>query len=123
MPGDKKPAKPGSRLRELGLALPKAPTPLGAYVATSEIGSLLFLSGMLPFVNHKLSVTGRLGENLCVKQGHEAARIAAMNALAVAQQHLGDLDRVKKLVKAERCSGHDGAVCRARRRRGDEIFC
>ena len=101
MPVDKKSAiaKPGSRLRELGLALPKAPTPLGAYVAASEVGSLLFLSGMLPFVDHKLSMTGRLGENLSVKEGREAARIAAMNALAVAQQHLGDLDRVKKLVK------------------------
>jgi enamine deaminase RidA (YjgF/YER057c/UK114 family) len=119
MPVDKKSAiaKPGSRLRELGLALPKAPTPLGAYVATSEVGSLLFLSGMLPFVNHKLSMTGRLGENLSVKEGREAARIAAMNALAVAQQHLGRPRSRKEAGEAERCSGHDGAVCRARRRR------
>jgi enamine deaminase RidA (YjgF/YER057c/UK114 family) len=92
-------AKPGSRLRELGLVLPEAPTPLGAYVEASEAGSLLFLSGMLPVVNHKLSITGRLGESLSVEQGREAARIASMNALAVAQQHLGDLDRVKKVVK------------------------
>ena len=92
-------AKPSSRLRELGLVLPKAPTPLGAYVEGSEVGSLLFLSGMLPVVNGKLSITGRLGENLSVEEGREAVRIAAMNALAVAQQHLGDLDRVKKLVK------------------------
>ena len=88
-------AKPGSRLRELGLVLPKAPTPLGAYVEASEVGSLL----LLPVVNGKLSITGRLGENLSVDQGREAVRIAAMNALAVAQQHLGDLDRLKKLVK------------------------
>ena len=101
MPVDRKSAiaKPGSRLRELGLALPEAPKPLGAYVASSEAGSLLFLSGMLPFVDHKVSMTGRLGDNLSVEQGREAVRIAAMNALAVAQQHLGDLDRVKKLVK------------------------
>ena len=101
MPVDNKStiAKPGSRLRELGLVLPKAPTPLGAYVEASEVGSLLFLSGMLPVVNGKLSITGRLGENLSVDQGREAVRIAAMNALAVAQQHLGDLDRLKKLVK------------------------
>ncbi len=92
-------AKPGSRLRELGLVLPKAPTPLGAYLEASEVGSLLFLSGMLPVVNRKLSITGRLGENLSIEQGREATRIAAMNALAVAQQHLGDLDRVRKLVK------------------------
>jgi enamine deaminase RidA (YjgF/YER057c/UK114 family) len=101
MPVDNKSAiaKPGSRLRELGLVLPKAPTPLGAYLKASEVGSLLFLSGMLPLVNRKLSITGRLGENLSVEQGREAVRIAAMNALAVARQHLGDLDRVKKLVK------------------------
>src|SRR5215468_10808452 len=91
--------KPGSRLRELGLVLPKPPTPLGAYVEASQAGSLLFLSGILPVVNGKLSISGRLGENLSVEQGREAVRIAAMNALAVAQQHLGDLDRVKKLVK------------------------
>ncbi|HEU4678956.1 MAG TPA: RidA family protein [Terrimicrobiaceae bacterium] len=92
-------AKPGARLRELGLVLPKAPTPLGAYVEASQTGSLLFLSGMLPVVNGKLAITGRLGENLSVEQGREAARTAALNTLAVVQQHLGDLDRVKKLVK------------------------
>jgi hypothetical protein len=47
---------------------------------------------MLPVVNGKLSITGRLGENVSVEQGREAVRIATMNALAVAQQHLGDLD-------------------------------
>ena len=83
-------AKPGSRLRELGLVLPKAPTPLGAYIESSEAGSLLFLSGMLPVVNHKLSITGRLGENLSVEEGRESVQIAAINALAVAQQHLGN---------------------------------
>jgi enamine deaminase RidA (YjgF/YER057c/UK114 family) len=89
----------GVRLRELGLALPKAPTPLGTYVEASEAGSLLFLSGTLPVVNGKLAVAGRLGEDLTVEQGREAVRIAALNALAIAQEHLGDLDRVKKLVK------------------------
>jgi enamine deaminase RidA (YjgF/YER057c/UK114 family) len=97
--GDKSVARLASRLRELGLVLPEAPTPLGAYVAASQTGSLLFLSGMLPLVKGKLSITGRLGENLSVEQGREAVRLAAMNALAVAQQHLGDLDRINKLVK------------------------
>ena len=54
---------------------------------------------MLPVVNGKLSISGRLGENLSVKEGQDAARIASLNALAVAKQHLGTLDRVKKLVK------------------------
>jgi enamine deaminase RidA (YjgF/YER057c/UK114 family) len=60
---------------------------------------LLFLTGTLPVVNGKLTIAGRLGENLSVKEGQQAARIAALNALAIAQEHLGNLDRVKKLVK------------------------
>ena len=90
---------PSSRLSELGLVLPAPPTPLGAYVESSDAGNLLFLSGMLPVVNRKLAISGRLGENLSVKEGQEAARIASLNALAAAKQHLGDLDRLKKLVK------------------------
>ena len=91
--------KPGSRLRKLGLILPKPPTPLGTYVEVNQVGSLLFLSGTLPIVEGKLAFTGRLGENLSTEQGREAARLAALNALALVQAHLGDLDRVKKLVK------------------------
>ncbi len=91
-------AKPGSRLRELGLVLPKPPSPLGAYVEASQVGSLLFLSGTLPLVNGKLAISGRLGANLSVDQGREAARLAALNALAAAQEHVGELDRLRKLV-------------------------
>jgi enamine deaminase RidA (YjgF/YER057c/UK114 family) len=100
--------------------LPPPPTPLGAYVESSDAGNLLFLSGTLPFVNRILASVGRLGENLSVKEGQEAARIASLNALAAARQHLGDLDRLKKLVKLtvqlatteqfiEHASGADGA--------------
>ncbi len=88
-----------SRLKELGIALPKPPTPLGAYVESSEVGNLLFLSGTLPVVNGKLAISGRLGANLTVQEGQEATRIAALNALAVANKHLGGLARLKKLVK------------------------
>ena len=89
----------GSRLAELRIALPAPPTPLGSYVESSDAGNLLFLSGTLPVVNRKLAIAGRLGENLSVKEGQEAARIAALNALAVAKEHLGAIDRLKKLVK------------------------
>ena len=89
----------GSRLSELGIVLPAPPTPLGAYVESSDTGNLLFLSGTLPVMNRKLAIAGRLGESLSVKEGQEAARMASLNALAVAKEHLGDLDRLKKLVK------------------------
>jgi enamine deaminase RidA (YjgF/YER057c/UK114 family) len=88
-----------ARVRELGLVLPAPPTPLGAYVESTDTGNLLFLSGMLPVVSGKLTIAGRLGGNLTVMQGQEAARAAALNALAVAEHHLGTLDRLKKLVK------------------------
>jgi enamine deaminase RidA (YjgF/YER057c/UK114 family) len=88
-----------SRVNELGIVLPLPPRPLGAYVESTEAGNLLFLSGMLPVVNGKLAISGRLGENLSVREGQEAARIASLNALAAAKQHLGNLDRLKKLVK------------------------
>src|SRR6266404_9527227 len=90
---------PGSRLSELGIMLPTPPTPLGAYVEASDTSNLLFLSGTLPVMNRKLAIAGRLGESLSVKEGQEAARIASLNALAVAKEHLGDLGRLKKLVK------------------------
>lgn len=101
VPSGNKPVarSPGSRVSELGLVLPAPPTPLGAYVESSDTGNLLFLSGMLPIVDRRLVVSGRLGENLSVKQGQEAARVASLNALAAAKQHLGALDRLKKLVK------------------------
>src|SRR6266853_6206979 len=88
-----------SRLSELGIVLPAPPSPLGAYVESSDTGNLLFLTGMLPVVNGKLAISGRLGANLSVKEGQDAARIASLNALAAAKQHLGGLDRLKKLVK------------------------
>src|SRR6516165_4244745 len=88
-----------SRLSKLGITLPAPPTPLGAYVESTDTGNLLFLSGTLPVVNRKLAIAGRLGENLSVKEGQKAARIASLNALAVAKEQLGDLERLKKLVK------------------------
>ena len=90
---------PSSRVSELGIVLPAPPTPLRACVESSDAGNLLFLSGMLPVVERKLAISGPLGENLSVSQGQEAARVASLNALAAAKQHLGTLDRLKKLVR------------------------
>src|SRR4051794_11575808 len=90
---------PTSRLRELGIELPDAPSPLGAYVETSQEGTLLFLSGMLPLVHGKLPFSGRFGEDLTVAQGRDAAKVAALNALAVVSHHPQGLDRVRGVVR------------------------
>src|SRR5262245_18588348 len=90
---------PTARLGALGVVLPVPPTPLGAYVEATAVGSLLFISGVLPVENRTLVIKGRLGDALSVEDGRKAVRIAALNALAAAKEHVGDLDRLKKLVK------------------------
>jgi enamine deaminase RidA (YjgF/YER057c/UK114 family) len=87
------------RLQELGIQLPAAPTPFGTYVETLQTGSLLFLSGMLPVVDHKPKYVGRLGKELDAEAGRDAAHAAALSALAAARKHLGSLDRVTRVVR------------------------
>jgi enamine deaminase RidA (YjgF/YER057c/UK114 family) len=87
------------RLQELGIQLPAAPTPLGTYVETVQTGNLLFFSGMLPIVDHKPKYVGRLGKELDVEAGRDAAYTAALNVLASAKEHLGSLDRVTRIVR------------------------
>jgi enamine deaminase RidA (YjgF/YER057c/UK114 family) len=87
------------RLEELGLQLPAVPTPFGTYVEARQTGNLLFLSGMLPVVDHKPKYIGRLGKELDVEAGRDAAYTAALSALAAAREHLGSLDRVTRVVR------------------------
>ncbi len=87
------------RLQDLGIDLPAAPTPFGSYVETLQTGNLLFLSGMLPVVNHKPKYLGRLGKELNAEAGRDAAYTAALSALAAARKHLGSLDRVTRVVR------------------------
>ena len=88
-----------SRLQGLGIQLPAAPTPYGSYVETLQTGNLLFLSGMLPVVDHKPKYLGRLGKELDAEAGRDAAYTAALSALAAAKQHLGSLNRVTRVVR------------------------
>jgi enamine deaminase RidA (YjgF/YER057c/UK114 family) len=90
---------PERSLEKLGIRLPAAPTPLGSYVEAVQTGNLLFLSGMLPVIDHKAAYVGSLGKELDAKAGREAAHIAALNALAILKAHLGSLDRVKRVVR------------------------
>ena len=87
------------RLKELGISLPAPPAPFGAYVEAVQTGNLLFLSGMLPTAGHGAQFVGRVGAELDVEAGRKAARLAALNVLAVARQHLGSLDRVTRIVR------------------------
>jgi enamine deaminase RidA (YjgF/YER057c/UK114 family) len=87
------------RLLELGITLPAPPEPFGAYVEAVRTGNLLFLSGMLPTEGRQAAFIGRVGAELDVAAGRKAARLAALNVLAVARHHLGSLDKVTRVVR------------------------
>ena len=87
------------RLRASGIQLPPAPKPLGAYVEAVQVGNLLFVSGALPLQGGVPQFIGRLGGELSIEEGKSAARLAALNALALVRQHLGSLDPVQRVAQ------------------------
>ena len=94
-----RPATAEQRRRELGIKLPTPPAPFGVYAEAVQTGNLLFLTGMLPTVGREAKFIGRIGAELDVQTGRQAAYVAALNALAVARQHLGSLDKVTRIVR------------------------
>jgi len=92
-----------ARLAELKITLPPAPKPVATYVPAVRVGDLLFLSGTGPFKDGVIAFAGKLGKDLTVEQGYEAARLTLLNALAMVRQELGTLDRVTRIV---RLTGH-----------------
>jgi enamine deaminase RidA (YjgF/YER057c/UK114 family) len=88
------------RLAALGLALPRAPAAAGSYLPYTISGQLLFVAGQLPFADGKVAVTGRLGAEVELAQGQQAARLCALNLLAQARAAcLGDLTRLARCLK------------------------
>jgi enamine deaminase RidA (YjgF/YER057c/UK114 family) len=87
------------RLRQLGVQLPQLPAPAFNYVSARQLGSLVFASGHTPTVNGELTVRGKLGIDVAVEQGREAARLCALNCLAAVAGAIGDLDRVDSVLK------------------------
>jgi enamine deaminase RidA (YjgF/YER057c/UK114 family) len=89
-----------ARLKALNLTLPPPPTPVANYVGAVRVGPLLFVSGHGPLrTDGKPSVRGKLGRELSVEQGYQAAREVGLNLLATVRATLGSLDRVKRVVK------------------------
>jgi enamine deaminase RidA (YjgF/YER057c/UK114 family) len=87
------------RLKELGIKLPVPPEPFGSHAEAVQTGNLLFLSEMLPTEGHSAKFVGRVGAELDAETGHQAAHLATLNALGVARQHLGSLDKVARVVR------------------------
>jgi enamine deaminase RidA (YjgF/YER057c/UK114 family) len=90
---------PEARLAELGITLPEPPSPVANYVNGVRTGNLIFLAGKGPKRADGSEVTGKLGAGVTIEEGYEAARLTAINQLAVLKEMLGDLDRVVRIVK------------------------
>ena len=87
------------RLKELGIVLPASPAPVANYVRWVRTGNLLFLAGHGPQKDGQLTHIGKVGRELTIAQGQEAARLVGLNLLASTREALGSLDRVKRIVK------------------------
>lgn len=87
------------RLKDLGLELPDAPEPIANYVGAVRTGNLVFLSGRGPRRDGRFVSTGKLGQTVTVEEGYEAARLTTLNLLASLKTEIGDLDRVRRIVK------------------------
>jgi enamine deaminase RidA (YjgF/YER057c/UK114 family) len=90
---------PEERLAELGLELPEVAKPAGAYVPALRNGSLVYTSGQLPMVDGALPATGKVGAAVSPEQAKELAQRCALNALAAVKAEVGDLGKVRRIVK------------------------
>jgi enamine deaminase RidA (YjgF/YER057c/UK114 family) len=87
------------RLTELGYTLPASSKPLAAYIPAVQTGNLVFTSGQLPMVEGNLVQSGKVGSEVTPERAKELATICALNALAAIKMAIGDLDKVKRVVK------------------------
>ena len=87
------------RLKELGLILPQPPKPVTNYVPAVKIGNLLFVSGHGPYNDGKTKTSGKVGRELTIEEGYQTARNVALNCLASIKATIGNLDKVKRVVK------------------------
>lgn len=88
-----------NKLKQIGLNLPEAPKPVAAYVPAKQVGKLVFTAGQLPMVSGELISKGLLGKDVEVEEANKAARICTLNALAAIKSIIGDLDRIKQIVR------------------------
>ncbi len=90
---------PEAKLKELNITLPEPPQPVANYVNGVQAGNLIFLAGKGPRRADGTEITGKLGAGISIDEGYEGARLTAINQLAVLKAMLGDLSRVKRIVK------------------------
>lgn len=89
------------RLKELNYELPEMSPPKAMYIPVKQLGNALFVSGQIPMLDGKLLYSGKAGDKCTLEEAQDAAKICALNALAALKAYLGDLDRVKSIVKVQ----------------------
>jgi enamine deaminase RidA (YjgF/YER057c/UK114 family) len=95
------PSKPETRIQELHLTLPTPPKPMAKYKPAVLAGKMLYLSGHGPAkLDDKSPIAGKVGKDLTVEQGMEAARLTGLNILSTVRNTIGSLDKVKRLIKS-----------------------
>jgi len=87
------------KLQGMGIILPDVPKPAASYIPAVQTGKLVYTSGQASKKDGTLVYKGKLGKDLTVEEGYEAAKISIINCLAILKGHLGSLDRVKRVVK------------------------
>lgn len=88
-----------AKLKRLGIAVPDVPKPVAAYVAAVKDDNYIYTSGQIPFVEGQLKFKGKLGKELTVEEGYDAAKICAVNCLAAIKGQIGSLDKIEKVIK------------------------
>jgi enamine deaminase RidA (YjgF/YER057c/UK114 family) len=87
------------RIIDLGFVLPETAKPLAAYIPAVKSGNLVFTSGQLPMIAGNLAETGKVGGSVSPERAKELATVCALNALAAVKTVIGDLDKIKRIVK------------------------
>ena len=87
------------RLKELNIELPQAPKPMGLYTPVKIVGNMAYVSGQGPLVDGKLTCIGKVGAGVTIEQAQAAARQIALNTLTLLHEYVGDLNKIKSVVK------------------------
>ena len=87
------------KLKELGIEIPQVPQPLASYVPAVKSGNLIFTAGQVPMKNGQLVFKGKVGTDLSLSQATEAAKLCILNGLGAVKSEIGDLNKIKKIVK------------------------
>ena len=87
------------KLKKLNINIPVAPKPLASYIPVTRVGNLVFTAGQIPLENGTLKYKGKIGKEIDLETGKEAAKLCAINCLSVIKTEIDDLDKIKKIVK------------------------